>query len=111
MRLALWLLLSILVSSCKGHLPGRPEVDICMVSAPDNGCLCSKADGSANYFLTWAECDKHVAISVDQFQAISNYIIEVERIAAGKGCRLYGPSATESLRNLSDRYTLLLRGR
>lgn len=114
-----WLLLLILGSSafaCRGTLPERPMTDICMVSypaptpeepVPFQGCICSRADGSEVYHLPWEQCDTFVAMSPAAFHALGNYVLAVEEIAYRK-CRANGSAATETLNDLTLRYTSLL---
>jgi hypothetical protein len=113
----LLLLLLILLSStgCKGHLPTRPKVPICMVSAPApteadpipfQGCICSIPDGSQTFFLTFQQCDKYVAMMSDDFHAIGNYILAVEELAQ-KRCRTSATIASDALRDFETRYLSL----
>ena len=115
MQLKKWPRLLILASSllalsaCKGTLPVRPQVDICMVSAQDSGCICSYANGSDTYFLTWEQCDKFVAIAPGAFSALGDYIISVERLASGN--KKNGYPATQTVRDFVHRHSVLVRGR
>lgn len=106
-------------ATCHGTMPDKPEVDIGMVSDPEepdpahperfHGCIIAKPDGTVTR-LTFRECDKYVAIEPAQFSAFIDYLLAVEQIAA-KGCKTDGPLAPSNLRAFLDRYALLLRGR
>lgn len=109
---------SLLAVSCKGTLPIRPSTDICMVSLalptadepePFQGCICSTPDGD-EYQLPGNLCDKHVAIAPEEFQALAEYVLELEKLAQ-KGCKLRGSPAFETVRDFSSRYGLLLQRR
>lgn len=112
MQQARWLKLLILASSflslsCKGTLPIRPKVDICMVSIPDQACLCSKPDGS-QYVLSFGDngCDKHVAIDPGQFGQLAEYILKLEQIAH-KQCGLTSTPGTDAVQELYHGYKAL----
>jgi len=68
---------------------------------PFRGCKCSTADG-AGYNLSPEECDKYIAIELEKFHALGNYIIELERIAS-KNCRgaKDGFGALESIQGMN----------
>jgi len=119
----LWPLLLILTSSfitgCKGTIPVRPEIDICMVSAPHptpsdpvpfQGCICSKPDGVTTYFLSFQECDKFVAFVPRQLDAFAEYVLKLEQMV-NQGCKINGTIATQTIRDFSTRHRLLFRGR
>lgn len=107
-----WLKLLILTSSllsfgCKGTLPIRPKVDICMVSIQDDACLCSKPDGE-KYVLAFGEngCDKHVAIDPVHFNQLAEYILKLEQMAQ-KQCGLRSSPGSDAVRELYQGYQAL----
>lgn len=98
---------SIALTSCKGTLPLRPKVDICMVSLPDQACLCSRPDGE-QYALRFGDngCDKHVAIDPVQFGQLAEYVLKLEQMAR-KQCGLRSTPATDAVRELYQGYQAL----
>lgn len=122
MRSLKWLALLILVSStgfsaCRGSAPIRPKVPVCMVSSPAPteaepepwaGCICSSPDGEVLTYLSFEECDKYVAMHGRDFYNLSLYIVELEKLAK-KACKADGSLAVKTLRDISNRYSVLLR--
>ncbi len=107
-----WLKLLILASSllvigCRGSLPIRPKVDICMVSIPDEACLCSKPSGE-QYVLSFGEngCDKHVAIDPVQFSQLAEYILKLEQMAQ-KQCGLRSSPGSDAVNEIYHGYQAL----
>lgn len=53
------------------NVPPPPRVSVCFLEPRDNPfqCRCANPNGS----MTWQQCDSFIALSLDDFKAVSDY--------------------------------------
>jgi len=102
------LIAAVCISSCKGKVPPRPSITLCVIDYPAGEAICGETDPhgvftfralrgeSAIEFLLaqgpirrvpLAELDRASAIPPRSWETLMNYLWEVEQ-AAGKDCKL-----------------------